>query len=87
MAQYKITENSIKVNRGITSFRVTFYDDDNNASEEQYYEVHSTNENDIYEALDRAAENWNKANNDTIPSLITNQKLDIGTRVEEKDTL
>lgn len=82
MATYEITAGTIKVKDGRTRFMVTFTNDKGFKSIEQFYEVHSTDEQRIYEALDAAAKGFNKgpvsAPPATTPTLTTGEALEVG---------
>lgn len=83
MGSYKIHDGTIKVDSGITSFTVTFYDDSGKESSAQYYEVGSVNNDEIYRSLDTACDGYCKltSKQTVIPVLETEKKIEAGTMV------
>ena len=55
MPKYKITKGSVKPLGNGVEMLVTFIRDDGTESHEQRYEVNSTDEQKIYDALDKAS--------------------------------
>ena len=60
MADYKITEDSLKEENGQLRCMVTFYDDDGNESAEQFYEVKGNSQDALHKALVSAAQGYAK---------------------------
>ena len=55
MAAYKIIKDSLKEENGYLRCNVVFYDEDNNSSEEQFYEVQGLSRDVLKSSLEKTA--------------------------------
>ena len=86
--QYKITTDSVTYADGCTKLKVTFYDSDgNNASAEQDYYVDSSSDQDVYAALDAAADGYHQLQqgNGDAPTLDEDEMIASGSKITSEE--